>query len=184
LLEEAHVRREGGQLQLAATLAYLALKAADEAAQPADAALANLFLSECMGALGYRAMERIHAKKALHSHQHARAAGADRTGGPFYARLGSVALRTGDLPVAGYYLAQALAAHEAAAPRDPAALSSVLLDLSTLAMERARLANPIDRDGVAQLQLAADLLDRARSAAEPLPAKDPAHLRIRVMQAQ
>lgn len=184
LLKDANESRSSNRLVEAAVLAYLALKAAE--AEQGSAALlkarAHLFLSEMNGDLGYRAMERIHAKAAYRERERDVQASSNLEPGQFHSRLGVVAIHGGDFAVAEYHLRRALEAFEAAQQPNSPGIVSTHVDLARLVLQRANIRWALDQDGVAMLQSAQTHLDQALSLLSELP--DDRELTLTIYQLQ
>ncbi len=187
LLLDATARRSEGHLSQAVLLAYLALK--DAEAGEGDvfasaAARSHLLLSEMMGEFGYRAMERIHAEKAYQALLRANSSGRDLSPGPFHARLGAVAMHTGDYAVAEHYYQLAVADAEAAELPNLEQKVRALLDKVVLSLEWADLDSVLDPSGLQHLQSAGEVLDQAVSLASDIEEADELHRRISELQAE
>jgi len=181
LLLDATARRSEGHLSQAVLLAYLALKnteAGEGDTFASVAARSNLLLSEMMGEFGYRALERIHADKALQALSRANSSSRALFPGPFHVRLGAVAMHTGDYAVAEHYYQLALADAEAAEPPDLEQTVGVLLDMVMLSLEWADLDSVVYPSGVQHMQRANEVLDRARSIASDIDEAHELHRRI------
>jgi len=161
LLADAKAQRDANDVVEAATLAYLSLNADTDKTplKAAERSEANLMLSEINGELGHYAMERIHAKQALRDY-------ADQplppaaVQGRILKRLGAIAARIGDFPVAQYQYEQALAIFEAAESSTTDCVGSHLA-LARLALQQANMTYEIDNSAIESMRGAQKHVDVA-----------------------
>lgn len=184
LVADARARRAHDRIGEAVLLGHLALRASRAAGPPPHTFLArtHLFLSDCMAELGYRAMERIHAKEAYL--EYTRVGDAEGVfAGAFLSQLGRVAMHGGDYVLAAYYFGRALAAQEAARPADNNAIGHAQLDLAELSIVRAQFVAPLGSGGVLHVQAAERALERAISIVSGTPLTSGLHVRVLEVQA-
>jgi CHAT domain-containing protein/tetratricopeptide (TPR) repeat protein len=162
LFDSASQHRDQGEFMAAVTSAYLALgKIEKDIERGTDRARTHLLISRLMESLGYRALERIHARAAL------RESGA--SGAPMreiYLRYAEVLAKSMDHELAAFYLQNAfrqLQEESGVEPQPPEATIELMLSAASLELARANLQFSLEPTRLGHLRQASEHVDKAEA---------------------
>jgi CHAT domain-containing protein len=162
LFETALEHRDRGNLSAGVAVAYLALgKIEKDTERGADRARIHVLISQLLDQLGYRALERIHARAAL---RESGAQGAPKRS--IYQRYAEVLARSLDYELADFYLRHAFRQFQedtAVEPQPPAAAIELLLSSASLELARANLQLSLEPAALDHLRRAEQQVDEAEA---------------------